>query len=76
MFVGRRWAETSVTSSPSSRTTPDVGVSKPAIMRSKVDLPHPDGPRSEKNSPFPIPIEILSTALNRPKDLERFSIDT
>ncbi len=36
---------------PSSRMRPLVGSSKPAIIRSVVVLPHPDGPSSEKNSP-------------------------
>src|SRR5262249_61126299 len=30
---------------------PDVMFSSPAIMRSRVDLPHPDGPTSTTNSP-------------------------
>nr|WP_246227176.1 hypothetical protein [Propioniciclava coleopterorum] len=30
---------------------PDVGVMKPAIMRSVVDFPQPDGPSRVKNSP-------------------------
>ncbi len=38
-------------SSPSSRIWPAVGRSKPAISRSVVVLPQPDGPSSEKNSP-------------------------
>ena len=44
---GGRW----VTSSPPRVMVPEVGATKPAIMRSVVDLPHPDGPKSEKNSP-------------------------
>ena len=38
-------------STPSISMVPDVGVSKPASMRSSVVLPQPDGPSSEKNSP-------------------------
>src|SRR5512147_42274 len=34
-----------VTRAPSSSTHPEVGVSRPATMRSSVDLPHPEGPR-------------------------------
>ena len=37
--------------SPSSRMRPLSGRSKPAIRRSVVVLPQPDGPSSEKNSP-------------------------
>ena len=39
------------TSSPSSRICPEVGSSSPAIIRSVVVLPQPDGPSSMKNSP-------------------------
>jgi DNA polymerase len=31
--------------------TPEVGCSKLAMMLSKVDLPHPEGPKSATNSP-------------------------
>ena len=41
---------------------PAVGSSKPAIMRSMVVLPEPDGPSSEKNSPAP-----TSTRPRRPR---------
>src|SRR5574342_976892 len=40
-----------VISTPSSRMAPAVGVSKPAIMRRVVVLPHPLGPRKDTNSP-------------------------
>ncbi len=36
---------------PSSRIPPSVGCSNPAIIRSVVVLPQPDGPSIEKNSP-------------------------
>lgn len=32
--------------------SPDVAPVNPAIIESKVDLPHPDGPKIETNSPF------------------------
>ena len=35
-----------------SMMRPAVGFSKPAIIRSVVVLPQPDGPRNETNSPF------------------------
>ena len=38
-------------SRPVSSTRPASGSSKPAIIRSEVVLPQPDGPSSEKNSP-------------------------
>src|SRR6476469_7995323 len=39
-------------SSPLTRIVPAVGFSKPAIIRSVVVLPQPEGPRNETNSPF------------------------
>src|SRR3954470_11947762 len=52
-----------VTSAPMSSTVPASGCSKPAMTRSVVVLPEPDGPSSVKNSP---------TAMSR----SRFSIAT
>src|SRR5690606_25331318 len=40
--------------------------SKPATSRSVVVLPHPDGPRSEKNSPSSMRRSTLSTAATSP----------
>jgi hypothetical protein len=36
---------------PSIKIAPEEIISKPAIVRNSVVFPHPDGPRSEKNSP-------------------------
>ncbi len=57
-------AHAPLTTSPSIRIVPPSGSgsSKPAINRSVVVLPHPDGPSSEKNSPRPISSETWSTA--------------
>src|SRR6516225_2760865 len=52
-----------VTSVPSSRIVPSVGCSKPAISRSVVVLPQPEGPSSEKNSPLATVRSIWSTAI-------------
>src|SRR6202050_1715789 len=46
-----------------SHTSPEVGDSKPAIMRSVVVFPQPDGPSSEKNSPRRISSETSFTAV-------------
>src|SRR5437764_14415003 len=35
---------------PSSQTSPESALSSPAMMRSKVDLPDPEGPRNAMNS--------------------------
>src|SRR5918994_7516676 len=43
----------SLTTSSPIRTCPSVMSSSPAIIRSAVDLPHPDGPTRMMNSPSP-----------------------
>ena len=45
-------ARLKVTSSSPRWMVPEVGNSNPAIMRSVVVLPHPDGPSRQKNSPL------------------------
>lgn len=47
---------------PFSQTSPRVGASKPATMRSTVVLPHPDGPSKEKKAPFGTLRETSETA--------------
>ena len=59
----------------SKYTAPVSGVSKPAIIRSNVVLPQPEGPSSEKNSPFCICRFAFSSARNEPNDLETFSME-
>src|SRR5689334_98728 len=60
-------------SSPSSRTAPEVGSTKPAIICKVVVLPQPDGPSSETNSPFSTLSDKPSTAFRPPKILVRLS---
>ena len=55
---------------------PASGRSNPAIMRSVVVLPHPDGPSSEKNSPLPISSDTSSTAVTSSNDFETDSRTT
>ena len=45
---------------------PESGYSKPAIIRSVVVLPQPDGPRNETNSPRSAESTKSSTAANAP----------
>ncbi len=40
------------------RIVPALTSSSPATMRSKVDLPQPDGPSTTRSSPSAIPVEI------------------
>ena len=52
-YIGtERRAAPSKSAAPSSVITPLSGVSSPAIERSVVVLPHPDGPSSVNNSPL------------------------
>src|SRR3954468_2319743 len=53
-------------SSPPSVMRPASGCSNPAIIRSVVVLPDPDGPSSVKNSPAPTVRSTLSTATTSP----------
>src|SRR5664279_3902608 len=62
----RLYGATPTMSRPVSSTRPESGSSNPAIMRSEVVLPQPDGPSIEKNSPRPTVIVTLSTATISP----------
>src|SRR5690242_2029817 len=56
---------------PPSRISPAVGTTKPAIMRSVVVLPHPDGPSSTTSSPCAMSRSTPATAWNSPYALVR-----
>src|SRR5262245_38148484 len=59
---------------PSIRIRPEVGVSRPAISRSNVDLPHPDGPTTVRTSLCPISRDTSSSARWPPANcLDTFS---
>ena len=60
----------------SNKTAPSSGNSKPAIIRSKVVLPHPEGPSREKNSPCLIVKFISSSATKSLKRFETFLMVT
>src|SRR6478735_7030462 len=53
---------------PASVIDPEVGVSRPATIRSVVVLPQPDGPRRAKNEPFGMSRSSSRTAVNAPND--------
>src|SRR5918996_3835722 len=63
MPMSRVYAGRSVMSSPSRRMRPSVGRSSPAIIRSIVVLPHPDGPRKEISFPGGSSRSTPSTAI-------------
>src|SRR5688572_23010672 len=54
---------------PARTTWPASGSTSPATIRSTVLLPHPDGPRSERNSPDAASRDTSSTATTAPKVL-------
>ena len=62
MAILRSRGGRSFASSPSSSTAPVVGSSRPATIRSTVDLPQPDGPSSTMNSPSLTSRLMVSTA--------------
>lgn len=79
MPIPRCRGEVPVISLPSRRMDPSVGNSKPAIIRSKVVLPQPLGPRIERNSPERISRETSWTAYAPSKRFEiwrRERVDT
>src|SRR6185312_3928448 len=57
-------------------TSPELGVSSPASMRSKVVLPQPEGPTSTRNSPSRTDRSMPSTALPESKCLVSACVST
>src|SRR5580765_2373700 len=55
-------------SRPACSMRPAVCVSRPAMMRSKVVLPQPDGPRKQTNSPRSIARWMSRSAWKPPND--------
>ena len=55
---------------------PAVGSLNPAIIRSVVVLPQPDGPSREKNSPLAMSRSTWSTTVEPPNSLVRPRSDT
>src|SRR6266542_2327314 len=65
--MSRRRGARSVTSAPPIEIRPAVASSSPAIIRSRVVFPHPDGPTKTMNSPSSTPRSTLSTATTPPE---------
>ena len=61
MAMPRLTGGRSLTRAPSITMSPEVVCSSPAIMRSSVDLPQPDGPTKTTNSPSRTSSETLFT---------------
>ena len=66
MFTGRLLGGTLCIDAPLMRRSPASGAMKPAIMRSRVVLPQPEGPRMEKKDPWRTSKLRSSTAANAP----------
>src|ERR1017187_9547767 len=77
MAMSRSRGGTSLTMSPPIQISPDVISSRPAIILSVVDLPHPEGPTSTTNSSSAISRSIPFTAWTLPSnDFTTLRIDT
>jgi len=63
MFTGRRFGATSRMLLPPMAMSPLSGAMNPAIIRSSVVLPQPDGPRIEKKLPRSTEKDSASTAM-------------
>ena len=66
MAMSRSAGSTSLTCLPPMLILPAVTVSRPAIIRSSVDLPQPDGPSSTVNEPSGMPSDTPFTASTPP----------
>ena len=62
-----------VASVPDTTIVPESGTSSPAITRSSVDLPEPEGPSSAVSLPSGASIETSSRAAKSPNLLDTFS---
>ena len=71
-----RWrGASSVTSRPPIEIVPALTSSSPAIIRSSVDFPQPDGPTSTMNSPSSIVSETSSIAMKPLGELLRDAVE-
>src|ERR1051325_2095825 len=69
MAMSRSFGATLFTTRLPMRTSPPEISSRPAIMRSRVDLPQPEGPTSTQNSPSSIDTSTPCTTSVEPNDL-------
>src|SRR5713226_10642742 len=67
MAMPRSRGVKSLTRRPPMRISPEVGSSRPAIIRSRVVLPEPEGPRRTRNSPSRLSRSTLATAPTFPR---------
>jgi hypothetical protein len=66
MAVPRAWGGSAVTSSVSKRIAPESMATKPAIERSRVVLPQPEGPSTAVSRPASNSREMACSASTEP----------
>src|SRR5262245_23755225 len=76
MAMSRSLGGTLLTTRPPIAISPRLISSSPAIMRSRVDLPQPDGPTSTTNSPSPMSISTPYRTWVEPKNLSTLPMST
>ena len=76
MATSRSFGGRLLTTRSPMRISPAVMFSSPAIIRSKVDLPQPDGPTSTTNSPSRIEMSTPWMTLVAPKAFRTSRIAT
>ena len=76
MAMSRSLGGTLFTTRPPIAISPLVISSSPAIIRSSVDLPQPDGPTSTTNSPSGMSISTPCRMCVLPKNLSTLRIST
>src|SRR3954471_133047 len=74
--MSRSFGWTLLTTRSPIEIVPDVMFSRPASMRSRVDLPQPEGPTSTTNSPSSIGMVTPCRTSNPPNDLRTSRICT
>src|SRR2546426_10797672 len=65
--MSRSFGATSLTIRLPMRTVPDVGDSRPAMIRNNVDFPQPEGPTSTTNSAAGVYQQVVKTHPNSPR---------
>src|SRR5690349_18035559 len=76
MAMSRSFGATLFTTRPPMAISPAVMFSSPAIMRSSVDLPQPEGPTRMTNSPSSISTLTPCRTSVEPNDLRTFRMET
>src|ERR1700745_4205703 len=76
MAMSRSFGWTLLTTRSPIEIVPEVMFSRPASIRSRVDLPQPEGPTSTTNSPSSIGIETPCKTSKLPNDLRTSRICT